>query len=198
MVGEKNECVGWDAALYIWWNQFWRFVAFNVGVGLAIIFASKLTPVVHKFLFDLSIAYEGPTLIGMLIAECYLHLWTVKKCFTDNYPTFTFAAISKSSGRSTLGFDKHLKVDALLAVWIQQLWRMLLIPGAIAAGVLYSELTKHPTAANYTHLLMNAKLTQLSLYAALVLSVWATKESLGDHYRTFRFTAEPKSFYNKR
>jgi len=197
MAEEKSSGVSWEAALYIWWNEIWRFAAINVGAGLFIYFASKLTPVVHKFLFDLSIAYEGPTLIGLLFVELYIHLWVVKKSFVDRYPTFTFAAVSKSSTRSALGFDKQLKTNDLLAVWWNQLWRMLLIPGSIAAGVLYSELTKHPTAANYAHLLMYSKLTPISLYAAIVLSVWATKESLGDHYRTFRFTSEPKTFYKK-
>jgi hypothetical protein len=152
--------------------------------------------VAHKALFDLYTNFEGTSLLAFLLFQFVVYMWAIRQSFVDSYHTFSFEAASKSSKRSVFGYDKHLTWATTFSVWWAQAWRMLLIPGAIIGGGMFSTLSRHPGAANYLHLLDN-NLTRLNLYAAFVLSIWATKESLGDKYRTFRFIATPKTFYER-
>jgi hypothetical protein len=194
MVKQENR-VSWDAALYIWWGEVWRVAATDIAIAIIVMITSRYTPVVHKALFELMTNYEGTSLVMLLALQLYIHMWAVRQSFTNRYPTFIFAAENKTTTQSVFSFDKRLGWSIVLPVWWAQVWRMLLIPAAVIGGGLAATLAKHPGAANYVHLL-NTNLTKLNLYAAFVLSIWATKESLGDKYKTFRFVSTPRTFYD--
>ncbi len=165
---------------------------------MIIYIAVKLSPtfltVLYESFAQLITAYEGTSVLIFIAFELLIYMWAIRESFADEYATFSFIAETKQGHESLFMYSKRLGWHIVTDIWWTQIWRMLLIPGSIVAGGLTATLNQHPGAANYIHLLSN-NVTYLNIYAAFILSIWATRESLADRYRSFHFVSKSKNIY---
>ena len=184
----RRENFSWEATFYIWWSATWRTV---LGFGAAEVVENSLLPMVPGFT-NLIEQYQGLyQLLGALVSW-WIMLWAIKSSLMDRYIGFSFFAESKATRQSIFSASRNLGLNVVLPVWWAQTWRNALVPLALFVGTIAAALVSHQDVIKAIWALDQPPARHFTLCIWLAVSIWSTRESLSDRYRSFRFATRPK------
>jgi len=187
-MAERRNLISWQATIHMWWASAWR-LAFAVLIFDAIVDATLPLLLGPSAASDPNIFIILP----LFAFRWWISLWAIRASLVDRYSTFTLFVEDKATGENLFAYSKKLKLTIIVSVWWARMWRIFLVPLAILVGTVSSAVISHQSVLRAIDAL-NSR--DGKLFTALLMfpaSVWATRESFADRYRSFVFRTAPKT-----
>jgi CheY-like chemotaxis protein len=175
----KKERVIWDIAGAVWWARIWRSLLLeNLIIG----------PLYFLIKGHLCACWLLP-----LVAP--IEIWAVRESLILDYKSFAITIRNRSATAERVTADApasgRVSVRTTIAVWWAQCWRYFAAL-ALTALAVYGPLLIVNLFADIPGFVMVIAHILSFWIGALLISIWATRESLVDDYKSFQLKISPR------